>query len=141
MWASTIQRRDDLFDVLAATPDGVDVVEMATALGCTTAQAYRSVHDLRLFLGDTDNINVVCDPNGHRQLWKYRLVGDVDGAMPWQQNRLSDLEQRLVTIGKVSKSVASGLDKRTLEGKKALAIASTIDVLNNQLALLNGTLF
>jgi len=98
---------------------------------------FHVVRRLRQILGDDDQINVVCDPRGHRETWLYRLVGDPEEALPWQANRLKDLEARLETIAAVAASVARNVDKRTIVGRKASKIESTVGYLLHELGDLN----
>lgn len=133
-------RRDRLFDYLVANP-GVTIRDMERHLEASRSAMETSIRDLRLLLGDIDDINLVCEPDGQSQPWRYRLVGTIEGAEIWPTNRLLDTEQRLRTMEAVMRSLASGLDKRTVAYKKADLIESTVGYLNRELARLNGNLF
>jgi hypothetical protein len=74
---------------------------------------------LRLLLGNDDQINLVCDPQGTGQPWLYRLIGDVDGARSWVANRLRDSETRIGTIRAICSSLVSATDGRSADGRRA----------------------
>lgn len=123
-----------LFDYLVSNPDGVTWEDVERELAFPRRNYFfRVVRRLRATLGD-DEISVVCDPRGMRETWLYRIVGNPTDAAPWQENRLSDMESRLETILNVSTSVARNTDGRTLVGRKARRISSTIGYLLGELA-------
>jgi anaerobic glycerol-3-phosphate dehydrogenase len=111
-----------LFDLLASEPDGLTITDIMTGLDCARRQANTAIHDLRIVLGDSDTINITCDPQGEREKWNYRLVGDLDGNRRWIANRLGDTETRLRTLRAIARSLVSGTDGRTLDGRRARLI-------------------
>lgn len=116
------ERVGALFDLLAGEPDGLTVTDMRCALGCGVTATEQAIRDLRLTLGDSDSINVVCDPQGQGEEWRYRLVGDLDGNRRWIANRLGDTESRLRTMRAVATSLVAATDGRTLDGRRARLI-------------------
>jgi hypothetical protein len=125
-----------LFDFLVDHPEGVTWEDAAAAFPWARHRSSFGVvvRRLRRTLGNDDEMTVVCDPRRHRQSWLYRLVGDPSEADGWQANRIGDAEARLLTILDVSRSVARRSDGRTLVGKKARKIESTIGYLVGELA-------
>jgi hypothetical protein len=102
-----IARRDALFDFLAANPDGATLNEISAALQCRVAHSRGAVSDLRLFLGDTDSVNVPCVPAGPGEQYTYRLVGTFDETREWIANRINDTESRMDTMRSVMASVVA----------------------------------
>lgn len=115
-------RRDALFDLLAGTPDGLTVDDMGSGLDCTNRQVRTAIRDLRLFLGDSDSINLPCEPQGSGQRWLYSLRGDLDGSRRWLTNRLGDVDSRIRTMRGLATSIVNGTDGRTLDGKRSRLI-------------------
>lgn len=115
-----------LFDLLAGSPDGLTAGDIKAGLGCTKRLAENAIHDLRIVLGDSDTINVTCDPQGIRESWLYRLVGDIDGSRRWIANRLGDTETRLRTMQALAASLVNGSDGRTLDGRRARIIEKAL---------------
>lgn len=114
-----LDRQEELFTLLKASPTGVTVDDMAVSLGAPYNLVRRAISDLRRYLGATDQITLVADPGLHRQQWIYRLVGTMDEARPWRVNRLNDTLHRVRTMAAVTEPLVRGLGKGTLEGRKA----------------------
>jgi hypothetical protein len=113
-------RRDALFDLAVANPDGVTVDEICYELDITHHQANEAIRDLRHFLGDTDTINFPCDPAGRGERWVYKLVGDLDGTRVWNANRVRDAESRFRTMDSMMESIVrSYKGQRSTESRKA----------------------
>ncbi len=113
-------RVDRMFDYLVEHPNAF-ISDMAADQGIEVKTARYVVKALRDWLGDEDDINVVCDvnpekPNGERI---YNLVGTMEAAQPWAITRLVDSETRLRTMRSVITSIRRGTNPRTLAGKKA----------------------
>lgn len=108
-----------LYDYLTENPDGVTIDDIAAHLNSSVAWANRIVRELRLVLGTTSDVNLVCNPMGQGQRWNYLLVGTNEGAEPWARNRARDSESRLRTQRAIWSSVAAATDGRTVEGRKA----------------------
>ena len=119
---SGTDRVGELFDYLADQPEGVTIDDIAAELGVVYSRARKIVRKLRLLLGETDQINLVCDPAGASERWIYRLVGNLEAARPWIDTRLRDLEARLETSRAVAKSLISATDGRTNDGKRVRKI-------------------
>jgi hypothetical protein len=137
------ERRDVLYDQLVANPDGITVEDMIdehakTYFGTSWDGLYRmardAIHDLRLFLGEVDSINLICDPQGKGERWLYRLVGTPAEATPWLQNRFDDTESRLFTIESVARSMVTATDGRTKRGRKARVTERALRRLREDLA-------
>lgn len=133
-------RRDKLFDYLVANPQ-VTLRQIERHLGVSKSAAETSIRDLRLLFGDLDDITLICEPDGKGRPWLYRLVGNATEAFPYQSARLLHVEAELVTLEAQSRSIARSTDGRTIEGKKADLIESTVGYLNRELRRLNGELF
>lgn len=125
----------DLFALLASHPDGLDRDEIAIELCLSVPQVHTLVHKARRILGDTDSVNVVCDPVGPR--WLYRLVGTLDDAQQWTSIKLRDARTRLVTQLAIWTSLLRGVDVRTLEGRvikaTVLSLRHLIENIDNEL--------
>lgn len=113
------RRRDDLLLKLIATPTGLMIEDMMVELDATHPQVNEAIRDLRLYLGDYDQINVVCDPQGPGERWLYRLVGTLDEVRPWAANRVNDSISRIRTIRSMMSSIVKSTNGRTIEGRKA----------------------
>lgn len=120
------ERVTALFDILAGSPEGLTVDDMAAALGVSHHLTSDAIRELRLLLGDTDEINLICDPQGSRERWLYRLVGNLDGSRRWVANRLGDTESRLRTMQSIADSLVSATDGRTLDGRRARLIRKAL---------------
>jgi len=112
-------RRDALFDILVANPQGLDVDDMCDELALSYPQVKTAISDLRLFLGDVDSINLPCDPTPNCGRWLYRLVGTLDDVRPWVTNRIGDSESRIRTMTAMLSSIVSATDGRSIQGRKA----------------------
>ena len=113
------QRRDDLFDFAVQEVNGFTVEDVMAELEITHHQANQAIHDLRLFLGDFDSLNLPCDPAGHCERWLYRLVGDLDSTRVWSTNRVRDAESRIRTMDAMLQSIVRATDGRSTQGRKA----------------------
>jgi len=113
------RRRDDLILLMIAQQSGQTVDDMMVALGCDHPQVNEAIRDVRLWLGDFDEVNLICDPQGTGQRWLYRLVGTLDEMRPWAANRVADSASRIRTMASMLASVVSATDGRSIEGRKA----------------------
>lgn len=113
------RRRDDLWDDLAANPSGLTVEDMMGLRNWTHDQANKAIRDLRAWLGEYDNVNLPCDPQGERDRWLYRLTGDLDEVKNWSANRLRDADSRVRTMQSMLTSIVAGTSSRTAEGRRA----------------------
>ena len=142
-----VEKVNDLWDFAVAHPEGftwADVRDETDAHGnpCHPWAQERSgffavTRALRITIGAGDSINLVCEPQGSGELWRYRLVGTYEAARPWNANRLGDIEARLETIAGVSRSLVAATDGRRVDGRKARLIAKTVGRLVEDLAELN----
>lgn len=108
-----------LFEYAVAHPDGFTRPDIYQDLGWNRSHFNKILKLARWWLGDTDTVNLVCDPQGDSAPWLYRLVGTGALAAPWQENRTGDMITRLVTLRSMSKSLARAYDGRTTDGKIA----------------------
>lgn len=114
------QRRDNLFDLAVAAPDGFTVENAMDVLGLTHPQANTAIRDLRRFLGESgDTINLPADPQSKGDRWLYRLVGSLNEVRGWVMNRVRDTESRLRTMQAMMSSIVAATDGRSIEGRKA----------------------
>lgn len=107
-----------LFDFAVARPDGFTNADFMGEYDVSLKTFNQTANKLRAILAD-DTINLVCDPDGSRSKWQYRLVGSVENGSPWVQNRLKDAESRFSTISAVVRSLVKATDGRTVDGRKA----------------------
>lgn len=125
-----------LYDYAATQPDGFTRHDACEVLGWNRWEFNQAANRLRkMFAGDS--INLVADPDGPSNPWRYKLVGNYDEARPWSVNRIRDMESRLETIEAVSETTTNCTDGRTIEGRKARKIHSTVRFLREQLADIN----
>lgn len=110
-----------LFDYAIAHPDGFSKYDFGREHNLSRDQVDTAIKRLRGILAD-DTITLICEPDGANQPWVYRLVGKVDGASPWAQNRLGDAETRFVTLSSVARALVNATDGRTIEGRRARAM-------------------
>ena len=118
-------RATDLFDLLVSSPDGLTVPDIRETLSWRENHAREAIHDLRLILGEVDEINLVCDPCEGRGPWLYRLVGTTEDADQWTQIRMRDIDSRMVTVHSLGRSLVRATDGRSSTGKKARLLERT----------------
>jgi hypothetical protein len=137
MWMKRDDRVEDLLDYAMAHPTWV-LSEAAADLGWSIADVKATIRPLRSFLADFD-YNLVCESPGTVGEWIYKLVGSVNDSSPWIANRMKDSHTRLRTISNVNASIAKSVDKRTVEGRKANLIHTTVEALLAQLDAIDPT--
>lgn len=137
-------RAGDLFDLLAASPNGVTVDDIKAALECDHPTANQTIRDLRLTLGDTDEVFVTCHPQGQGERWLYRLAAGtrvIDPDTPegrWIENRIRDTKARLQTMHASMRVAARSTDGRTALGREARVLETGLRHMQESLALLDG---
>ena len=119
-------RRDNLFDLVVASPDGVTVSQMMAEMDLTKKQAGVAIRDLRLFLGEYDGVNLPCVPQKPGEEWVYHLAGTLDDVREWAISRINDTVSRLLTMDAVMSSIVEATDGRSLEGRKARIIERSL---------------
>lgn len=136
-------RREVLFEILVDNPQGLTIDEMQVLMHATYQVVRKAINDLRAYLGEYDEFNLICNPQGGGERWLYELVGDYDGMRPWAANRVMDTETRLRTQASVSGAVVRGTDGRSIEGKKARLMHRSLTRLVEDLdtLALDGTLW
>lgn len=107
------------FDFAADQSTGFTDRELAAHLGVDHRTVRDVIQKLRDVLGHDDSINLVCEPQGQRQKWLYRLVGNMEDSRWWAANRILDTERRIRTQYNVCRAMARATDGRTIEGRKA----------------------
>ena len=136
---SVSQRRaGDLYDFAVSRPEGFTAPEAEDNFGWDHRTFSNAVRTLRLTFAD-DSINLVCDAQGTREAWLYRLVGTYDEASGWSANALRHAEARLETIEAVAQSVVAATDGRTTDGKRARLIYTTVHFLRDSLNVMSGS--
>lgn len=128
------ERINALFDYAANKLQGFTLQEAAHSLGYKRRTMEDTIWRLRKIFGDSDTINLVCDPNGYHEPWLYRLVGTLEEAKPWLDNRIGDCEGRIETTNAIAKSILAATDGRTLEGKSVRAMVKALTRLIEDLA-------
>jgi phosphoribosylformylglycinamidine (FGAM) synthase-like amidotransferase family enzyme len=123
---------ETLYDYAVARPGGFTYADVYKDLQWERSRLIRTARQVRLLFHD-DTVNLICDPQGFRQPWLYRLVGNYDDARPWSANRAGDLEARLITMLAVAETTVHTTDGRTALGKRARLIHSTLGNLVVQL--------
>jgi hypothetical protein len=131
------EREGLLYDYAVEHPDGFVWHEAMDDLGWThrNYEFQRAVKDVRLTLAD-DEITLVCDPQGLREPWLYRLVGTYEEGEAFTVNRLNDSEARLETIEAVTAALVNATDGRSLDGRKARLIHNNVQHLRLQIQTL-----
>ncbi|HEY5985123.1 MAG TPA: hypothetical protein VIV12_01890 [Streptosporangiaceae bacterium] len=123
-----------LFDYAAAQPEGFTYQDVEKELGWRRSQFIKVARQLRLMLGNDDQINLVCDVEARNAPWRYRLVGNFDQAREWGRNRTDDAESRLTTISGVLASVVKATDGRSRDGRRARIMQRAITRAKEDLA-------
>jgi hypothetical protein len=113
------ERMTALFDLLVASPEGLTWEQIANEMGWDRRATDKTIHDLRMFLGDDDTINLPAERPLDGGKWTYKLTGTFDLTAEWVNNRLQDFSTRLFTMYAMVKSLVKHLDGRTIEGRKA----------------------
>lgn len=137
-------RAGDLFNLLADAPEGISIDEIAEGLNVGQREAESVLRVLRLILGNTDDLFVVCDrdPDG---VYRYRLMSGhavVDAEeSSWTGTRIGDLESRLVLFIAAARSAVAATDGRSKDGQKAHLFVRWMQRLAEDLAELEGRLF
>jgi hypothetical protein len=130
-----IEKVTELWQFAVAHPEGFTRDDVASA--CSWAEQpshfFAVVRALRITIGAETDINLVCEPQGPNERWRYRLVGTAEAAGPWSRNRLSDTEARLDTIYGVSRSLVAATDGRSTDGRKARLIEKSVRRLREDL--------
>ena len=118
--------RDNLFDFAVANPEGFTANQGSTALDCGSTALKTAIRDLRLFLGEFDDINLPCNPQGGGEPWLYQLAGTLDDIRPWGTNRINDAESRIRTIQAVFESIVHATHGNSIAGRKARVIERSL---------------
>lgn len=137
--SSTDDRAEALMEYAIARPDGFTNEEAMRQFGWTSLRHFNSAcRRVRLIYGG-DSMNLVCEPQGQRERWRYRLVGNVAEARTWFRNRIEDMEARIETMAAEASSYVHASDGRSLEGRKARYLATVLASVTEQLALMGDS--
>ena len=120
------ERRDQLFDFAHARPGGFTSDAVMHHFGWSSRQTSDAIRSLREFLGDFDEINLPCTPNGPGERWTYRLTDNHEESAAWVSNRVKDTTARLRTIHAVTASTLAAADRRTVAGRHAVEMEMAI---------------
>jgi hypothetical protein len=122
------------FDYAVASPEGFTLDELAEALDVQLHTAKNVIQKLRDFFGEDDTINLVANPAGQGDRWRYFLTGTLEEASPWLRNRMRDMARRMRTETSVLSSFVAGLDGRSTDGKHARLMLKTFTRMIEDLA-------
>jgi hypothetical protein len=114
-------KRDLLFNYAVDHPT-FTVDDLRRDLGWSYGQTRTALHDLRLFLGEFDDVALPCNPTGTRERWEYGLVGGLDGAREWIHNRTGDAESRIQTVLASLNALVQKVDGRTVDGRRIVTM-------------------
>ena len=123
-----------LFDYAVEHPDGFTYQDIERDLGWQRPYFVKVVRQLRLLLGNDDEINLVCDSVDRNGPWVYKLVGNFEDTRAWGRNRTDDAETRLMTIGAVLASVIRNTDGRSRDGRRARIMQRAVQRAREDLA-------
>lgn len=112
-------RRDHLFDVLMAAPDGVTIDECCEIMRTDRGRWFQARRDLLEWLTETDDTVTVVVIDRPNQPSLYKLGSLIDEAKPHLKERLDDLETRLLTQAHTVAPLVAASDGRTHDGKRA----------------------
>ena len=139
-----VDRAGRLFDALADAPDGMTISQIIGELKVDQRTAELVLRTLRLILGSSDDLFVVCDRDDDA-VYRYRLMSAkaiVDAEQSqWTGTRVVDLESRLILFIAAAKAAVRATDGRTHEGKIARLMERYMRRLAEDLAELDGRLF
>lgn len=119
MKSSNAEKIGNLFDYAVEHAEGFTYQDVEKDLGWPKPEFTKVHRQLRLLLGNDDQINLVCDVQGKNEPWRYRLVGNIDGAREWVGTRLRDSESRITTIKAICASLVRATDGRSADGRRA----------------------
>lgn len=128
-------RASELFDYAASNTRWTKLMACET-LGWSEHTLAEVIRALRKILAG-DDINVVVGYEDGD--WYYKLVGDLASAMPWATIRLRSVEAQLATIADVTSSICNATSDKSRDGRKARMIQGQINILQLQLANLEGS--
>lgn len=101
-----------LWDALVADYEvegpGLTIDELSEKTGMTMQQIRDAIFALRNAFGESEDVNIVAIPPAKKGQWNYRLVGTMDGATSWTENRMRDALTRAKTIRNIVASVQRG---------------------------------
>lgn len=136
-------RMVDLLELLGNDPDGITVDQIAAGLATDYNTARRTIHDLRVWLGDTGQVFLVCLPQGGNDRWLYRLTDGAQLATEgtpeawWVKNRVDDAQTRVATVAAGLQVAVRMTDGRSLVGRRARRMALSLNRLVEDLALID----
>lgn len=113
----------EIYDCLANAPNGLTMRDMTRQTGASPTRVRTAIRAARLILADHDTLFILCEPQGPREPWLYRLV---DGSIipngeetAWTANRVGDAQSRVKLLSAAMEVACHATDSRTVIGKKA----------------------
>lgn len=137
--SATTSRAGLLFDFSVEHPEGWETREVCAHFEWTRDHLAKAIRSLRLILSG-DEINLICTSQGFGQPKRYRLVGDVERATPWINQRIKGMESQLETVHAVASSLVNATDGRTVAGRKARLVDRHVGRLIEDIGDLDGRL-
>jgi hypothetical protein len=134
-----------LFDMLMLQPNGITYEDIFIEMGWSRGKIIKTVQVLRDLLSqEYEKLSVTCDPDPDNPNgpWLYvlrageRIVSPEDTT--WTNNRIDDLERRIVTIKHVLDAAVRDTDGRTITGRKARKLQLHLGRALEDLGLLDG---
>jgi hypothetical protein len=116
----------EVYDLLADAPEGLTKYDMAAKLSMPIPAISRAIRSARETLGEDDTLFILCEPQGSREPWLYRLVDGstlIDFAeSAWVPNRVRDAQSRVSMIALAMAIASRATDGRSIDGRKARAM-------------------
>lgn len=126
------EEADRLYEYAVAHPEGFTKHDVKRDLGWHSVKLSHIARVVRMRHAN-DEINLICLPEGQSQPWRYMLSATPEAIRQWGQQREGDMETRLKTMAAVASSNVNTTDGRTLDGRRARLVASTLSSLLVQL--------
>lgn len=136
-WAGIEQAARDYAEL---HPEGFTKDDLRDALGVDEDIVNHAIYLLRRTFSIDDAVNLVADPQGKGERWRYRLVNQHREARGWQDGRVGDMMTRCRTMLSVAKSIERAEDPDTLNGAQARVMRRDLQRLNEDLQELHRVL-
>jgi hypothetical protein len=113
----------EVYDCLVDAPNGLTLDDLQRKTAASRDRVRKAIRTARLVLADHDTLFILCEPQGPREPWLYRLV---DGAVipdaeetAWTANRVGDAQSRVKLLSAAMEVATHATSSRTSIGKKA----------------------
>jgi hypothetical protein len=138
------RRAWSLLKFAKARPAGFTNEDAMAHFGWPLAQFNIAVHDLRRLLAeDGDTVFLPCEPQGHREDWRYWLADGravVDAELSeWRPNRIHDTETRVITLEAGLRVAQVSTRGNTKIGRKARVMRKQLGRLVEDLAEIDAS--